>query len=164
MFHFFIPAAIAGGLAILFLWLLAPRMLPRREALMEDTSPRVFTAQLNVDEESFAAGKTLAEVNEEAGRILKIMQIHRNGGAVLTPLPDVIIKPGDRLSVKDTPDNLKEMETVLGAKLYTDDKRVDEENPLHDEDQQLAEIVVTQARHWMAQPCHACVFPITTSW
>ena len=144
MFHFFIPAAIAGGLAILFLWLLAPRMLPRREALMEDTSPRVFTAQLHVDEESFAAGKTLAEANEEVGRTLKIIQIHRNGGVVLTPLPDVVIKPGDLLSVKDTPDNLKEMETVLGAKLYTDDKRVDEEHPLHDEDQQLAEIVVTQ--------------------
>lgn len=144
MFHFFIPAALAGGLAILFLWLLAPRMLPRRDALMEDISPHVFTAQLHVDEESFAAGKTLAEVNDEVGGTLKIMQIHRNGGAALSPLPDVVIKPGDRLSVKDTPDNLKEMEAVLGAKLYTDDKPVDEEHPLHDEDQQLAEIVVTQ--------------------
>ncbi len=144
MFHFFIPAAAAGGLAILFLWLVAPRMLPRREALMEDISPRVFTAHLNVDEESFAAGKTLAEINEASGRTLKVIQIHRGKGIVLTPLPDVVIKPGDRLSVKDTPDNLKEMETVLGVKLYTGDTRVDAEHPLQDEDQQLAEIVVTQ--------------------
>jgi di/tricarboxylate transporter len=144
MFHFFVPAAVAGGLAILFLWLVAPRMLPKREALMEDTSPRVFNAQLNVEEESFAAGKTLAEVNEAAGRILKITQIHRGEGVVLTPFPDVILKPGDRLSVKDTPDNLKEMEAVLGAKLYIGDIRVDDEHPLEDEDQQLAEIVVTQ--------------------
>jgi di/tricarboxylate transporter len=144
MFHFFVPAAVAGGLAILFLWLVAPRMLPKREALMEDTSPRVFNAQLNVEEESFAAGKTLAEVNEAAGRILKITQIHRGEGVVLTPFPDVILKQGDRLSVKDTPDNLKEMEAVLGAKLYIGDIRVDDEHPLEDEDQQLAEIVVTQ--------------------
>lgn len=144
MFHFFIPAAVAGGLAILFLWLLAPRMLPRREALMEDTSPRVFSAQLSVDEESAAAGKTLAELNETVGRTMKVTQIHRQGGTVLTPLPDVVIKPGDRLSVKETPDNLKEMENVLGAKLYTGDTRVDAEHPLRDEEQQLAEIVVTQ--------------------
>ncbi|TVO75478.1 SLC13 family permease [Sedimenticola selenatireducens] len=144
MFHFFVPAAIAGGLAILFLWLVAPRMLPKREALMEDISPRVFNAQLNVEEESFAAGKTLAEVNEAAGRTLKISQIHRGEGVVLTPFPDVILKPGDRLSLKDTPDNLKEMEAVLGAKLYIGDIRVDEDHPLADEDQQLAEIVVTQ--------------------
>ncbi|AKH21836.1 SLC13 family permease [Sedimenticola thiotaurini] len=144
MFHFFLPAAIAGGLAILFLWLVAPRMLPRREALMEDTSPRVFTAQLQVEEESAAAGKTLAEVNEAVGRTLKVTQIRRNGGVALTPLPDVLIKPGDRLSVRDTPDNLKEIESVLGVKLYTGETRVDDEHPLRDEEQQLAEIVVTQ--------------------
>jgi len=144
MFHFFVPAAIAGGLGILFLWLVAPRMLPRREALMEDTSPRVFTAQLQVEEESSAAGKTLAELNEAVGRTLKVTQIRRDGGVALSPLPDVQIKLGDRLSVRDTPDNLKEMEGVLGAKLYTGDTRVDEEHPLRDEEQQLAEIVVTQ--------------------
>ncbi len=144
MFHFFLPAAIAGGLAILFLWLIAPRLLPRREGLMEDTSPRVFTAQLSVDEESFAADKTLAELNEAVGMTLKVMQVYRGESTALTPFPDVVVKPGDRLSVKDTPDNLKEMETVLGAKLYTGDVPVDEEHPLQDEDQQLAEIVVTQ--------------------
>ena len=117
MFDFFIPAAIAGGVAILFLWLVAPHMLPRRETLMGDTSPRVFTAQLNVDEESSAVGKTLAELKDIAGMNLRVLQIHRDGGVVLIPFPDVIIKAGDRLSVKDTPDNLKEMETVLGAKL-----------------------------------------------
>jgi di/tricarboxylate transporter len=144
MFQFFVPAAIAGGLAILFLWLLAPRMLPRREAMMEDTSPRVFTAHLTVDEESPAAGKTLAELNEKAGGALRVVHIYRGENIVLTPLPDVVIKPGDRLSVKDTPDKLKEMETVLGARLYAGDTAVDEEHPLHDEGQQLAEIVVTQ--------------------
>ncbi|WP_428635199.1 SLC13 family permease [Sedimenticola sp.] len=144
MFHFFLPAAIAGGLAILFLWLIAPRLLPRREGLMEDTSPRVFTAQLSVDEESFAADKTLAELNEAVGMTLKVMQVYRGESTALTPFPDVVIRPGDRLGVKDTPDNLKEMETVLGAKLYTGDVPVDEEHPLQDEDQQLAEIVVTQ--------------------
>jgi len=144
MFHFFVPAAIAGGLAILFLWLIAPRLLPRREALMEDTSPRIFTAHLNVEETSFAAGKTLAELNDKAGGKLRVVQIVRGGNIAITPFPDAVIKPGDRLSVKDTPDSLKELEAVLGAKLYTGDTPVDEAHPLLDEEQQLAEIVVTQ--------------------
>jgi di/tricarboxylate transporter len=144
MFQFFVPAAIAAGAAILFLWLVAPHMLPRREALMEDTSPRIFTAHLNVDETSFAAGKTLAEVKEKAGGKVRVSQIYRGGSIALTPFPDAVLKAGDRLSVRDTPENLKEMEAVLGAKLYAGDTPVDEEHPLLDEEQQLAEIVVTQ--------------------
>mgnify|MGYP002713142179 CR=1 FL=1 len=144
MFDFFVPAAIAGGLAILFLWLVAPHILPRREALMEDTSPRVFSAHLYIEEESSAVGKTLAELKEKAGGSLKVQQIHRGEHSVLSPFPDVEIRAGDRLSVKDTPDNLKEMEAVLDARLYAGDTRVDEEHPLEDENQQLAEIIVTQ--------------------
>lgn len=144
MFDFFVPAAIAGGVAILFLWLVAPRILPRREALMEDTSPRIFNAHLYIDEESDAVGKTLAELKEQAGGRLKVLQIQRGENGVLSTFPDVIIKAGDRLSVRDTPDNLKELETVLDARLYTGETRVDEEHPLQDDDQQLAEIIVTQ--------------------
>ncbi|MFO7593669.1 MAG: SLC13 family permease [Pseudomonadota bacterium] len=143
MFQFFFPAAVAGGVAIIFLWLVAPRMLPHREAHMADTSPRIFNAHLYVDEESYAAGKTLLEASEKAGGMLRVTQIQRGEEGVLKPLPDVVLRPGDRLSVKDTPENLKELETVLGTKLYAGESRVDEEHPLEDEGQQLAEIVVT---------------------
>jgi di/tricarboxylate transporter len=144
MFDFFLPAAIAGALAILFLWLLAPRMLPRREALMQDTSPRIFTAHLYIEPDSFADGKTLAELIQKAGRKFKVVKIYRDRETVITPLPDAVIRAGNRISVRDTPENLKEFEKVLGAKLYTDDTPVDAEHPLQAEDQQLAEIVVTQ--------------------
>ncbi|MCZ2098604.1 MAG: SLC13 family permease, partial [Anaerolineae bacterium] len=45
MFDFLEPAAIAGGIGILYLWLIAPRLLPRT-AVRVDTSPRVFIAQM----------------------------------------------------------------------------------------------------------------------
>lgn len=144
MFDFFLPAAIAGCLAILFLWLVAPRMLPRREALMQDTSPRIFTAHLYIEPGSFADGKTLAELIQKAGRKFKVAKIYRDKDTVITPLPDAVIKAGNRISIRDTPENLKEFEKVLGARLYTDDTPVDTEHPLQAEDQQLAEIVVTQ--------------------
>jgi len=144
MFDFLIPAAIAGGIAILYLWLIAPRLLPDRAPPMGDTSPRVFMAHLNVEEGGASDGATLREVLELAGGGLKVLDITRENGAVLQPLPDAVLRAGDRLSVRDTPDNLKEYESVLGVRLYTGEDPVDEDHPLASGDQQIAEIVVTQ--------------------
>ena len=111
---------------------------------MQDTSPRIFTAHLYIEPDSFADGKTLAELIQKAGRKFKVVKIYRDRETVIIPLPDAVIRAGNRISVRDTPENLKEFEKVLGAKLYTDDTPVDAEHPLQAEDQQLAEIVVTQ--------------------
>jgi di/tricarboxylate transporter len=144
MFDFFLPASIAAGLAVVFLWLIAPRMLPKRDAHMQDTSPRIFTAQLYIEPDSFADGKTLAAIIEKAGGHFQVQRLYRESTTSMTPLPDAIVRAGDRISVRDTPEQLKEYEQVLGAKLYTGDTPVDEEHPLTAENQQLAEIVVTQ--------------------
>lgn len=144
MFDFFVPAAISGGLAIVYLWLLAPRLLPDRTTLLTDSSPRVFAASLHIPEQSFADGKTLAEVIERTGGNLKVASIHRRQNTVILPLPDVHVKAGDRLNIQDTPEQLMEYEEVLGAKLYSGENRVTAENPLTAEDQQLAEIIITQ--------------------
>lgn len=144
MFDFFIPAAIAASIAIVYLWLIAPRLLPNRVSSLTDTSPRIFAAQLVVLEEGFAVGKTLAELIEKTGGALVVSRILRDSGTAILPLPDAMIKAGDRLLVNDTPDNLKEFESVLDATLYTGDTIVDEEHPLSDEGQQIAEIVVIQ--------------------
>ncbi len=144
MFDFFVPAAIAGGVAIVYLWLVAPRMLPRRETPLGDMSPRIFTAHLHVEEDSFANGKTLSQILEAAGGKVKIIEIQRGSAVSITPLPDAIVQAGDRISVRDTPQKLKELEGVLGGRLYSGDTPVDEDNPLSAEDQQIAEIIVTQ--------------------
>ncbi len=143
MFDFFLPAAIAGGAAILYLWLVAPRILPERIARLKDSSPRLFTAQLHIEEESFANGKTLAEVHDKVGGKMRIKAIHR-GDALIMPLPDALLQAGDSLGINDTPENLTEFAEVLGARLYAGDTPVDEENPLRADDQQIAEIVITQ--------------------
>jgi di/tricarboxylate transporter len=144
MFAFFLPAAIAGSIGILYLWLIAPRILPVRQAAMTDTSPRIFTAQLRVPEGTFCDDRQLSEVMGKAGDTFKVVRIRRSESAYTLPLPDVIIRAGDKLTVQDTPQRLKEYEQVLEAQLYSDDVQVDEDNPLTAEDQQLAEIVVVQ--------------------
>ncbi len=146
MFEFVLPVAIVGGVAILFLWLVAPRLLPDRTPPMADTSPRIFNSQLHVKEGGFADGKTLSEVLAKADG-LRIDKIQRSESLFLAKLPSVILQPGDRLFVKDSPENLKHYEQVLGATLFNIsdvEHPVDEETPLRAEGQQLAEVVVTR--------------------
>lgn len=144
MFDFFIPAAIVASLAILYLWLITPMLLPRRQATLTDTSPRIFSAQLVILDEGFAVDKTLSELFAATGGMMEVKRIMRGSGTFLMPLPDTHIHAGDRLLVKDTPDNLKEFERALGATLYVGDTAVDEEHPLSGAGQQIAEIIVVQ--------------------
>jgi len=144
MFDFFIPAAIVACIAIVYLWLIAPLLIPERQARLSDTSPRIFAAQLAILEESFAVDKTLAELIEKTGGMMEVSRIMRGSGTFIQPLPDAHIRAGDRLLVNDTPENLKEFESALGATLYVGDTAVDEDNPLSDEGQQIAEIIVVQ--------------------
>lgn len=147
MFDFALPAVIAGSIGILYLWLIAPRILPDRTPPLKDTSPRVFEALLYIEKDSAASGKTLAEVRKQAGEKFYVLGIERGEGLTVTRLPSVTLQPGDRLRVRDTPENLKEFERALGAKLHNvgEEKHiVSEEHPLSAADQQIAEIVVTE--------------------
>ncbi|MEE8426139.1 MAG: SLC13 family permease [Woeseiaceae bacterium] len=147
MFEWVMPVTIVGGAGLLFLWLVAPRLLPDRTPPMADTSPRIFSAQLHVKEGGFADGKTLSEVLAKADGQMRIDKIQRSESLFLAKLPSVTFQPGDRLFVKDSPENLKHYEQLLGATLFniTDiEHPVDEETPLRAEGQQLAEVVVTR--------------------
>ena len=147
MFEWVLPAAIVGGAGLLFLWLVAPRLIPDRAPPMADTSPRIFSGQLNVKEGGFADGKTLSEVLAKADGNMRVDKIQRSESLFLAKLPSVILQPGDRLFVKDSPENLKHYEQILGATLYNisdSEHPVDEETPLRAEGQQLAEVVVTR--------------------
>jgi di/tricarboxylate transporter len=147
MFEFVLPVAIVGGVGLLFLWLIAPRLLPDRTPPMADTTPRVFSAQLHVKEGGFADGSALSEVLAKAGGQMRIDKIQRSDSLVLAKLPSVTLLPGDRLFVKDSPENLKHYEQALGATLFNIsdiEHPVDDETPLKAEGQQLAEVVVTR--------------------
>ena len=147
MFEWVLPVAIVGGVGVLFLWLVAPRLLPDRTPPMGDTTPRVFSAQLHVKEGGFAAGKALSEILAKADGQMRVDKIQRTESLVLAKLPSVKIQPGDRLFVKDSPENLKHYEQLLGATLFNIsdiEHPVDEETPLKAEGQQLAEVVVTR--------------------
>lgn len=146
MFDFSIPAVIAAVIAIAYLWLIAPKLLPKRVGSLPDTSPRLFSAYLNINEDSTTNGKTVAEVLKLTDDQMNIESIQRSPDyRNIVPFPDTIIKEGDRLHVKDRPEHLKEFESVLKATLFSGAHRVDDDHPLNADKQKLAEIVVIQA-------------------
>jgi di/tricarboxylate transporter len=142
MFDFALPVFIVGGVAIIFLWLVAPWLLPDRRPPLTDIEPRIFDSRLEIQQGSFANNKTLREILTKC-KNMKVNKIER-GDLALTKLPLVLIKAGDSLHVSDTPENLKEYERLLGATLLAGDSRhtVSVDHPL-ESDEHVAEVVVT---------------------
>jgi di/tricarboxylate transporter len=143
MFDFVFPAIAVGSIAIFYLWFIAPKLIPVREARLPTTSPRLFTAQLRIHDDSLVNQKHLSEAIKLSGGDLEVVHILRGENKNrLVAIPDMVLRSGDRIVVKSTPDKLKELETVLGASLFSGEERVDEEHPLQDATQQIAEVVV----------------------
>ncbi len=142
MFDFILPAAIANGIGLLYLWLVAPRILPTREMVLTDTSPRVFYAYLEIRQGSKSDGMKLSDAIAVTHGAMSVESIRRGENTQIMPLPDALIKAGDRLLVFDTPSRLKEFEHLLGATLFSGADVVDDDHPLKAQDQQLAEGIV----------------------
>ena len=146
MFDFVLPAAAAGAVALLYLWLIAPRLLPDRATELANPNPRLFAARLVLSQDSAATGLSVAEARALADTEITIQRILRED-AQLVPLPDVRLCAGDRLGLLDTPTNLHAIATALGGELYsgtTSDQPVSEDNPLSAGEQRLAELAVAE--------------------
>ena len=163
MFDFALPALLSSGVAILYLWLIAPILLPDRNSALSDHSPRLFEARLQISADSHMIGKTFAEARTAAGPTMQVQRILRDDTVVM-PLPDLILSQGDRLRIRDTPQNLKQYEEALEGVLFSEteknqtvaakdastngsisaDTPVSDEHPLTADDQTLVEVAVVQ--------------------
>ena len=146
MFDVTLPALLVCGVGLAYVWLVVPRLLPDRAMPMMDTRPRVYDSPLTILKGGPAAGRTFSEVLEMTGREMRVAQIRRGESLLLAKLPSVTLKPGDRLHVKDTPENLKRFEEILGAALDVsggESEAADASMRYDQGRQQLAEIVVT---------------------
>ncbi len=117
LFSFFplVFAAAVPGFA--YLWLVAPRLLAGVQGPKEDLSDDAFDAELHVEPDSWMDGRQLSEVFEAAGHRLQAVSLLRRDRPV-TPLPSVTLRAGDRLVLRDTAPNLKDIESALKAKLH----------------------------------------------
>ncbi len=139
MFDFVLPVAAAGGIALIYLWLIAPRIIPERKPPMIDMPSRIYDAQLAIPEGNSLIGRDLSGIMRKAGPELQVRRILRNGNLYITPLPDVKIQAGDKLLVSDTIYRLQDFKAILGADLQSDSGMKD---AMLAGDQQLAEVVI----------------------
>lgn len=145
MFDFFLPVSIAAGVAILYLWLIVPFILPKRKAPFSDTSPRIFSAKLMIPQDSPSVGEFLGELIKKTDNQMKVSRVYRKSSdEYVLPNTGIKINAEDMLVVEDTPENLKSYETILGAVLYSPLGPVNEEHPLMAQDQQIAEVIIAQ--------------------
>ncbi len=140
MFDFVMPVAIAGGIALLYLWLIAPRIIPERKPPMIDLPRRIYNAQLAIPEGHALIGRDLSSFMHKVGPDLHVRRILRKDSLYITPLPDVKIQAGDKLLVTDTIYRLQDFKAILGAELQSDSGV---KGALPAGDQQLAEVVIT---------------------
>jgi di/tricarboxylate transporter len=140
MFDFMVPVVLAGSLALLYLWLVAPRLIPERQPPMIEESHRVFNAELLIPASSSLIDKRLTEVIRKAGGEINILRVGRDPGHFLAPLPDLRIEALDRLLVADTVDRLQDFRALLGAHLLADETAAE---PLPPAGEQLVEVAVT---------------------
>ena len=143
----FTPLVVGPALlALLYLWLVAPRLLRERGGAFPGQRPRRFDAVLYIGPRSRARGKVLGRVRRWTGNKMVVQRVQRGTG-FLAAADDLRLLEGDRLLVSDTSAYLKEYESSLRATLYDAD-RVDklppERHPLLSQDQQLVEVVVTE--------------------
>ncbi|MGB0845712.1 MAG: SLC13 family permease [Thiolinea sp.] len=159
LFEFFLPAVLSGGLGILFLWLVAPKLLPCRTSLLENPAARRFTAHLVVQPNSNAIGKQLSELIAQTNGEMVVDKVRRpNKNAVIT-FSDVTVMEGDKLLVHDTPDKLKAYEAATGTALYAKNHIVDADHPLQDdEDHQVIEIIIDQRSPLLGQTLQSTHF------
>ncbi len=92
MFDFIAPATLAAIPGLLFLWLVAPRLLPNKQPSFVNTSPRIFDAQLHLTDRSPVAGKTLADAKKLTQGEMSVVSVRRSTDLVISPLPDVILR------------------------------------------------------------------------
>jgi len=147
MFDFIHVTALAAIGAVLYLWLVLPRLIPERASPLGDASPQVFSAVLHVAEGGFADGKTFSEVQKKAGRALRVTRVLRGEALELARLPTMVLRAGDRLYLNASAKELNEYAEQLGAKLYKPgetEEPVDDEHPLQAKNEELAEVVVTE--------------------
>jgi di/tricarboxylate transporter len=143
----FTPLVIGPAiLALLYLWLVAPRLLAERPNPLAGMAPRRFEAILYVGPRSRARGKTISKARRWTGNKMTVQRVQR-GGEALRPTDALVLLEGDRLLVTDTSAYLKEYEQALGATLYdagSVGSLPPHQHPLKAEDQQLVEVVVTE--------------------
>ncbi|ABF45685.1 Citrate transporter [Deinococcus geothermalis DSM 11300] len=105
-----LPVAVVG---LLYLFFVAPRLLPARDAVLEE-SLRAYLADLTVAPGSPLAGQTLRETGLGRDHGLTVVAVRRGSNTFYAPGPDFRVQEGDTLAVEGAPDRILSGKSTLG--------------------------------------------------
>jgi monovalent cation:H+ antiporter-2, CPA2 family len=69
--------------------------------------------RISIDPDSYALGKTLAELNLRARTGANVIAIHRTGGPAILPTGNERLEPGDTLAIAASPEALRDTDALL---------------------------------------------------
>ncbi|MEZ5458114.1 MAG: SLC13 family permease [Steroidobacteraceae bacterium] len=142
LFDFTTISALALAIALPYLWLVAPHLLPGTTD-NGSQAPRLFQARIVVTADNARLkGRTIEAAAKPLGRRLPVVALLR-GEQEFTPEPTEQLADGDVLLLRDTPDGLRELAAVLQTDLYNRDGAGRfAETDITREDVSLAEAVI----------------------
>ena len=116
LFDFTSTAAIAFAVAIPYLWLIAPRLLP--DIGQTRAASRLYEASIRVDENNGKLkGRRIEDLGRLLGRPLPAFAVVREGRELALG-EATLLTIGDALLLRDTPEGLREISTTFGADLF----------------------------------------------
>jgi di/tricarboxylate transporter len=143
VFTFTRTVALAALVAIPYLWLIMPRLLPTSEAGAA-VSPRPYQAFLHVTDNLVEGGRPLEWFLKRIGKTVTVIGVTRGHRAIAVDDPGVMLFPGDRVQVSGNMTDLHEASALLKAPLakpkFIDAVRGEAER--RKTDRQMAELVV----------------------
>lgn len=118
LFSFYPLVAAAAVPGILYLWIVAPRLLRNVASTRVAYSQAAFNADIRVEPGSWMEGRELREITEATQGRMRILDVRSKKGISRSRLPTMKFAAGDMLLLQDTVENLKEFEAVLKATLH----------------------------------------------
>jgi di/tricarboxylate transporter len=116
VFQFTGIALTAALVALPYVWLIMPRLLPRNTMAAAEAL-RTFNASLHAMEGSKLVGVPFSKLGETVGAGIRVRAVMRGWGGVLSVLEDRDVLPEDRVLVTGPADRLREASQNLRAPL-----------------------------------------------
>lgn len=116
------PVGLAMTVAgILYLWFVAPRLVPDRGGESTDDPRRRFAAEIVVGPDSKLVGRTLANLRLTDALEIAVIGIRRGSRRLLRPRPRERIEAGDEIVVEGAAEQILGVKDVEGIDIKKDD-------------------------------------------